>query len=102
MEKNQAFSSFCFRDMVDLEILQSDWPRAFWPISQETDSSQVWNLCKNTVNNTNFLYIPTPEKKKTKVSNNFKKPYFWPIFSFLVQKNFLKKPSCHPQHHMGI
>ena len=35
--KNQAISSFGSRDMVDLKILQSDWPRAFWPISQEPD-----------------------------------------------------------------
>ena len=30
--KKQAFSSFSSRDIVDLKILQSDWPRAFWPI----------------------------------------------------------------------
>ena len=29
-EKNQAFSSFCFRNILDLKILQSDWSRAFW------------------------------------------------------------------------
>ena len=88
MEKNQAFSSFCFRDMVDLEILQSDWPRAFWPISQETDSSQVWNLCKNTVNNTNFLYIPTPEKKRQKFPIISKNPIFGPFFHFWCKKTF--------------
>ena len=38
--KNQAFSSSCSRDVVDLKILQSDWPRAFWPIAQEPDFSQ--------------------------------------------------------------
>ena len=36
-EKNQAISSSGSRDMVDLKILQSDWPRAFWSISQEPD-----------------------------------------------------------------
>ena len=40
--KNQAFSSFYSRDTVNSKIVQSDWPRAFWPISQEPD------LCKNT------------------------------------------------------
>ena len=33
--KNKAFPSFCCTDIVNLKILQSDWWRAFWPISQE-------------------------------------------------------------------
>ena len=65
--KNQAFSSCCFRDMVDLKILQSDWLRTFWPISQEPDFSQVWDLCKHTVNNINFLYRPNSEKTNGKI-----------------------------------
>ena len=32
---NQAFSSFFSGNIVDLKILQSDWPRAFWHIIQE-------------------------------------------------------------------
>ena len=60
--KNQAFSSFCSRDIVSLKILQSDWLRAFWPISQEPDFSQVWDLCKNTANIIKFLYRPNSEK----------------------------------------
>ena len=39
--KNQAFSSFRSGDIVNLKILQSHRPRAFWPISQEPDFSQV-------------------------------------------------------------
>ena len=39
----QAFSSLCSSDVVDLKILQSDWPRAFWYISQELDFSQIWD-----------------------------------------------------------
>ena len=39
--KNQAFSPLCSGDEVNLKILQLDWPRAFWPISQEPDFSQV-------------------------------------------------------------
>ena len=34
--KNQTLSLFCFRDKVDLEILQSDWQRTFLPISPGT------------------------------------------------------------------
>ena len=60
--KNQAFSSFCSRDIVNLKILQSDWLTAFWPISQEPDFSQVWDLCKNTANIIKFLYRPNSEK----------------------------------------
>ena len=30
--------------------------RAFWPLSQEQDYSQIENLCRNTVNNINFHY----------------------------------------------
>ena len=42
--KNQALSSFCSRDLVDLKILQSDWPKAFWSISQQPDFSQIYDL----------------------------------------------------------
>ena len=41
--KNQAFSLLRSGDIVNLKILQSDWLRAFWPVSQETDFFQVWN-----------------------------------------------------------
>ena len=60
--KNQDFSSFCSRDIANLKISQSDWLRAFWPMSQEPDFSQVWDLCKNTENITKFLYRPNWEK----------------------------------------
>ena len=60
--KDQAFPSFCSRDIVDLKILQSDWPIAFWRVSQEPDFSQVWDLCKNGGNNMNVLYRPNSEK----------------------------------------
>ena len=39
--KNQVISSFCSRDLFNLKILQSDWPRLFWPISQEPDFLQI-------------------------------------------------------------
>ena len=38
MEKNHHFFS---GDIVNLKILQSHWPRAFWPISQEPELSQT-------------------------------------------------------------
>ena len=61
--KNQAFLSFCSRDIVNLKILQSNRPRAFWPITQEPDYIQIWDLCKNIENNINFRYRPNSEKK---------------------------------------
>ena len=60
--KDQAFSSLCSRDIISLKILQSDWSRAFWPISQEPEFSQVWDLCKNTANIIKCLYKPNSEK----------------------------------------
>ena len=59
--KDQAFSSFCSRDLVNLKILQSDWPRAFWAIPHKPDFSKVWDLCKNTANNIKLLYRPNSE-----------------------------------------
>ena len=53
--KNQAFSSFCSRDIVHLEILQSGWLKAFLSISQEPDFYQP-DMYKNTANNINFCY----------------------------------------------
>ena len=53
--------------MVDLKILQTDWPRAFWPISQELDFSKVWDLWTNTVNKIDFPYRPNSEKINGKI-----------------------------------
>ena len=39
--KNEAISSICSAEIVHLKILQSDWLRAFWPIIQEQDLSQI-------------------------------------------------------------
>ena len=63
MQKNQTSSSFCSGDIVNLKILQSEWSRAFWPISLEPEFSQVWDLCKNTTNITEFLYRSNSEKR---------------------------------------
>ena len=54
--KNQAISLIYSRDVVDLKILQFDWLKTFWHISQESEFSQIWDLCWNTANNTNFHY----------------------------------------------
>ena len=41
MQKNQAISLICSGDFVHLKTVQSDWQRAFWPISQEQDFYQT-------------------------------------------------------------
>ena len=39
--KNQPVSSYCSREIVDLKILQYDWPRAFWSISQNFPKYEI-------------------------------------------------------------
>ena len=45
--KNEAVSSICSAEIVDLKILQSPWLRAFWPKSQKQDFSQ-YRICART------------------------------------------------------
>ena len=73
MQKILVFSSFCSRDIVNLKILQSDWLRAFWPISQEPDFSQVWDLCNNTANIIKFFIDQIQKIIMIKFSNKFRK-----------------------------
>ena len=102
-DKNQGISSTCSENIVDLKILQSDWLRALWPISQKSDLFQIWYLCRNTVNNINFHYRTNSAKINDKVFNKFKTPYFWHIFPILEAKNFFKKIRiCTTQLHMGF
>ena len=54
--QNQAISLIGSGDMVDYKILQSDWLRTFWPISQEQKLSQIWDLSRNTASNISFNY----------------------------------------------
>ena len=45
--KTEVISSICSGEIVDLKILQSDWMRAIWPISQKHDFSQ-YRICAGT------------------------------------------------------
>ena len=91
--KNQATSSFCSINVVDLKILQSDWPRALWPISLGPDFSQIWNLRRNGAHNINFNYRPNSEKTNDHIFHWIQKilffspfpPFFWVIVFY--QKN---------------
>ena len=70
--------------------MQSDWLRTFWPISQEPEFSQIWDLCRNTANNINFHYRTNSVKINDKIFQYFqKKTCFWSIFGPFSQ--FLKK-----------
>ena len=64
-QQNQAFSSLCSWDIADLKILQSDSPRAFWPISREPDFSLAWDFSKNIAQlNIKFLYRSNSQKNQ--------------------------------------
>ena len=43
--KKSGISSLCYRDIVDLKILQPDWPGEFWAISQEPDFYLKYGIC---------------------------------------------------------
>ena len=60
--KNHAILSFCSRDICDLKIIQSDWPKAFWAISQELHFFRIWDLCRSVANTINFYYTLNSKK----------------------------------------
>ena len=53
-KKSDYFIDFA-GDIVHLKILQSDWQRTFWPISQEQEFQQMQNTYRNTANNINHF-----------------------------------------------
>ena len=52
--------------MAGLRILQFDWLRAFWLITQEPEVIQTWDLCRQKANNMNFHLVTKPEKSDNK------------------------------------
>ena len=91
--------------MIDLKILQPDWLRRFWPISQEQTFSQIWNLCRNAANDIKFHYNSL--KINAKFFNKFKKPcflaHFGSIFPIFGEHFFLSgKSHCHAVLRMGF
>ena len=53
--KKKAASLICYGEIIDLKILQSDWLRALWSMSQEQDFSQILDLGISIANNINFI-----------------------------------------------
>ena len=62
--KNRGFLSVLHRGIVDLKMLQPDWPIAFWNVSYKPDFSQIWDLSKNTANIKNFTIEQIQKKIK--------------------------------------
>ena len=60
--KNKAALLICSEEMLDLKTLQSEWLRAFWPLSQERHFSQIEDLYRDTTNNINFHFRVSSEK----------------------------------------
>lgn len=54
----------------NLKILQSEWLRTFWLITQGPEFSQTWDLCKHKANNMNFHLTPNSEKRNFKIFGN--------------------------------
>ena len=93
--------------MVDLEMLESDWLRPFQPLSQEQDFSQIYDLCRNRGNKTNFHHwtnsVKIIEQIQWKLLNKFslnsKNPVIGLFPQFWGQKKFFQKIRlCHAQH----
>ena len=74
--RNEAVALNYSGGIDDLKILQSDWLRAFWPISQEKDFSQTLDLCRNIANNTNFHYRANSRKIKDQIFLQIQKTLF--------------------------
>ena len=67
--------------MFDLKILQLEWLRAFWPITQEQHFSQIEDLYRNTVNNINFHYRTNSGEINDQIFLQIQKTCFRTIFA---------------------
>ena len=68
-------------EMFDLKILQLEWLRAFWPITQEQHFSQIEDLYGNTVNNINFHYRTNSGEINDQIFLQIQKTCFRTIFA---------------------
>ena len=74
--------SICSRYIAESKILQSHWPIVFWRISQETDFSEIWDLCGTQQILQAFIIKQIKKNLKTILFNIFKKPNFVNQFGF--------------------
>ena len=70
----------CSGEIVDLKILQSDWLRSIWSISQEYDFSQIQDLRRNTANNIKFHNRKNAMKINDQFFLKIQKTLFLPHF----------------------
>ena len=98
--KNQTISRFCSRDVVDLKILQYDWPRAFRAISQELDFTQIQDFVSNIAKKKKLSLQTNQKTLMIKFSNKFRKLYFWG--KHFILKNFSSVMHMHMYMHMGL
>ena len=84
--KNQAISFCCSRDIVDLKILQSDWLRPFWLVSQQADFSQAQDFCRNIGNNITFHYRSNSGKTNDQMFHS--KDLFFTHFPHSFQRSW--------------
>ena len=100
--KNWAILLICSGDMVNEKILQSNWLRTFWPLSQEPKFFQIWDLCRNTANNKNFHYRTNSLKINDNIFPYIQKTLFlthsWSIFPILGAKTFFSGKSGSVTH----
>ena len=94
LAKDEDVSSISSGEIIDLKILQSDWLRPFWSLSQKQDFLKIWDLCKNKPNNINFHYRTYYSPKIKDQIVKFKKPCFWPISPIFGPKKGFSKYSA--------
>ena len=82
--------------------MQSDWPRAFWLISQEQDFSQIQDLCRNTANNKHFHQRTNSVKLMINFFFKLKNLLFAHFPNFRSKKSFSKRLGCHAQFHKSF
>ena len=77
--------------MADLRVLQSDWLRASWRITQEPEFSQVWDLCMQLSFNTRIRKSNDKSFGKTLKTLIFGHFGFILPTQFFWEKYFLEK-----------
>lgn len=82
---NKMYRCFPPRDIDDQRILRSDWMRAFWPVTCQTNFSQLQILYRKTKNFKVFQFRLLPAKSNEKKYENLRKLYFEPFLSILGQ-----------------
>ena len=71
-----------FIDLFWRYILQSDWLKTFWAVSQEQKLSQIWDLCRKTGNKINFHQRTPSVKINDQIFQYIQKTLFLALFRF--------------------